>query len=58
MVDDVHVNRADLRERVQASLDRLVRQNYVARDGETYQFLTDVEQGIAMKIQRTEVEPD
>ncbi|WP_321974024.1 BREX system P-loop protein BrxC [Paratractidigestivibacter sp.] len=58
MVDDSRVNRADLRERVTASLDRLVEQNYVARDGETYQFLTDVEQGIAMKIQRTEVEPD
>lgn len=58
MVDDVRANRADLRERVQASLDRLVRQNKVAREGETYQFLTDDEQKIAMKILRTDVEPD
>ena len=58
MVDDSRVNRADLRERVTASLDRLICENYVARDGETYQFLTDTEQDIAMRIQRTEVEPD
>ena len=56
MTDDVRADRMALRERVQASLERLVRQNYVSRNGETYQFLTDDEQEIARLISRTEVD--
>ena len=56
MTDDVRADRVSLREGVQASLERLVRQNYVSRNGETYQFLTDDEQEIARQISRTEVD--
>lgn len=56
MTDDVRADRIALRERVQASLERLVRENYVSRNGETYQFLTDDEQEIARQIARTEVD--
>lgn len=56
MTDDVRADRMALRERVQASLDRLVRENYVARDGDHYQFLTDDEQEIAQQIGRVTVD--
>lgn len=56
MTDDVRADRMALRERTQDSLERLVRQNYVSRNGETYQFLTDDEQEIARLISRTEVD--
>ena len=56
MTDDVRADRMALRERVQASLERLVRENYVSRNGETYQFLTDDEQEIARLISRAEVD--
>lgn len=56
MTDDVRADRMALRERTQASLERLVRENYVSRNGETYQFLTDDEQEIARQIARTEVD--
>lgn len=56
MTDDVRADRMALRECVQASLERLVRQNYVSRNGDTYQFLTDDEQEIARLISRTEVD--
>lgn len=56
MTDDVRADRMALRERIQASLERLVRENYVSRNGETYQFLTDDEQEIARLISRTEVD--
>ena len=52
MTDDVRADRMALRESVQASLDRLVHENYVSRNGDTYQFLTDDEQDIARQISR------
>lgn len=57
MTDDVRADRLALREQVQASLDRLVQQNYVSRNGETYQFLTDDEQEIARQISRQDPDP-
>ena len=56
MTDDVRADRMTLRERVQASLERLVRQHYVSRNGDAYQFLTDDEQEIARQISRTPVD--
>ena len=56
MTDTVSCDRAALRERTQASLDRLVRQNYIERTGDTYRFLTDDEQEIALAISRTQVD--
>lgn len=57
MVDDVDANLLDLRRSAKESLARLVRQNYVGRSGETYQFLTDDEQEIARAISNTVVNP-
>ena len=57
MTDDVRADRMALRESVQASLDRLVHENYVSRNGDTYQFLTDDEQEIARQISRQDPEP-
>lgn len=57
MTDDVRADRMALREGVQASLDRLVHENYVSRNGDTYQFLTDDEQDIARQISRQDPDP-
>ncbi|WP_144744499.1 BREX system P-loop protein BrxC [Enorma burkinafasonensis] len=56
MTDDVRVNRLELRQQVQDSLDRLIHENYVTRNGDRYQFLTDDEQEIANQIKRTQVD--
>ncbi len=56
MIDQVDVDKALLKANVQDSLDRLVRENYVARQGEIYNFLTDEEQDIARAI--SEMQPD
>lgn len=56
MVEDIRADKIIMRLRVQESLDRLVGQNYVARNGDTYTFLTDDEQDIARDIRRTDVD--
>lgn len=56
MADDIDADLRDLRERVKESLDRLVRQNYVARQGDCYNFLTDEEQDIARAIRETDID--
>lgn len=58
MTDDVRENRLELRERVQASLDRLMKESYITRNGDRYQFLTDDEQEIANQIARTHVDSE
>ena len=57
MTDSIDCNRAQLRSKVQESLDRLCRQNYVSKNGETYLFLTDEEQEINGQIKRMNVDP-
>ena len=56
MVEDIRADKITMRRAVQESLDRLVTQNYVARNGDTYTFLTDDEQDIARDIRRTDVD--
>ena len=56
MIDQMDADKALLKAKVQDSLDRLVRENYVARQGEVYNFLTDEEQDIARAI--SEMQPD
>ena len=56
MTDDVRENRLELREQVQASLDRLLKENFITRNGAIFQFLTDDEQEIANQIAKTPVE--
>ena len=56
MVDDIRADKIDMRKSIQESLDRLVSQNYVARNGDTYTFLTDDEQDIERDIRNTPVD--
>ena len=57
LIDSMDVDKVALRERVKLSLDRLVRENYVARNGERYSFLTDEEQDVAREIRDVQVDP-
>ncbi len=56
MVDDIRSDKINMRKQIQESLDRLVSQNYVARNGDTYTFLTDDEQDIEREIRNTPVD--
>ena len=56
MADDIRVDKQVLREEVKKSLDRLINQNYVSRNGDVYMFLTDEEQDIARDIKNTDVD--
>ena len=57
MVDNIDVDKVSLREQIKNSLDRLVRENYVARNGEQYSFLTDEEQDVAREIRDVQIDP-
>jgi hypothetical protein len=56
MVDDIRTDKITLRREIAESLERLEAQNYVARNGDTYSFLTDEEQDIAIDIRNTSVD--
>jgi hypothetical protein len=56
MVDDIRTDKINLRREIASSLERLVTQNYVARNGDAYAFLTDEEQDIAIEIRNTTVD--
>ena len=56
MVDDIRADKINMRKRIQTSLDRLLSQNYISRNGDTYTFLTDEEQEIAREIRNTPVD--
>ena len=56
MVDNINADKINMRKDVQDALDRLLKQNYIARNGDTYNFLTDDEQDIAKEIANTMVD--
>ena len=56
MVDDIRTDKITLRREIAESLERLERQNYIARNGDNYSFLTDEEQDIAIDIRNTSVD--
>lgn len=56
MVDDIRTDKITLRREIAQALERLERQNYVARNGDNYSFLTDEEQDIAIDIRNTSVD--
>ena len=56
MVDDIRADKITMRKSIQESLDRLVSQNYISRNGDTYTFLTDDEQDIEREIRTTIVD--
>ena len=55
MADDIRLDKISMRERVRASLNRLLSQNYIGRVGDAYQFLIDEEQDIQREIKNTPV---
>ncbi|WP_350454445.1 BREX system P-loop protein BrxC [Slackia heliotrinireducens] len=57
MIEDVNVDKMALRASVQASLERLVRENKAARNGDRYNFLTSEEQDVADEISKVQVDP-
>jgi len=56
MADDIRTDKVVMREKMRGSLDRLMNQNYIGRNGEVYNFLTDEEQDIAREIRNTNVD--
>lgn len=56
MAKDINEDKIVLREAVKGSLDRLVRENYVSRNGDVYHFLTDEEQDVAREIKDTRID--
>ena len=56
MADTITVDKIELRKQVEESLNRLQKQNYIARNGDIYQFLTDEEQDIAREISNQTVD--
>ena len=56
MVDDIRADKIIMRKQIQECLDRLARENYIARNGDTYTFLTDDEQDIERDIRNTPVD--
>lgn len=56
MIEDINTDKIIMRQTIQESLDRLLSQNYIARNGDTYTFLTDDEQDIAREIRNTPVD--
>ncbi len=56
MVDDINTDKITMRQNIRDSLARLVDQNYAARNGEIYTFLTDEEQEVERSIRNTPVD--
>lgn len=56
MLDDIRTDKINLRREIAQSLERLEKQNYIARNGDTYSFLTDEEQDVAIDIRNTSVD--
>ena len=56
LVEDIRTDKITMRKQIQESLDRLVKENYVSRNGDTYTFLTDDEQDIERDIRNTPVD--
>lgn len=55
MVSNIEASKLDMKKAISESLDRLVSQNYVTRDGDRYYFMTDDEQEVAGDIAKTQV---
>lgn len=56
MASDIRTDKISMRASIAASLDRLMSQNYIARTGDAYNFLTDEEQDIQREIKNAPVD--
>ena len=57
MADHIDVDKVVERAKVQESLDRLLKQNYVGRTGDVFKFLTDEEQDMQKEIVSEDIAP-
>lgn len=56
MADDIRMDKIEKRTQIQASLDRLIQENYIGKTGDIYNFLTDEEQDVEREIKNEYVE--
>jgi len=56
MLDHFDQDVAELKKRIEESLNRLVNQVYIQRTGDIYEFLTDEEKDVEQEIKSTEVD--
>ncbi len=56
MADNVRTDKIIEREKVSASLNRLLLENYIGRTNNTYNFLTDEEQDVQRDIRNTQID--
>lgn len=56
MIDSMDIDKVELRREVRSSLERLVRENKAARNGDRYNFLTSEEQDVADEISKVQIE--
>lgn len=57
MANNITIDKINAKKNVQQSLERLIKQNYIARTGDIYNFLTDAEQDIEREISHEYIEP-
>ena len=50
MIDDIRTDKINLRVKVQNSLERLHNQNYISKEGDVFDFLTNEEQEVSKEI--------
>jgi len=56
-IDQVDADRIVLKQKIEASLDRLEKQNLISRNGDLYFFLTNEEREVSREIKSVEIEP-
>jgi hypothetical protein len=56
MLDSFNTDVFSLRKKIEESLDLLEQQNYVQRNGEIYEYLTDEERDVEEEIKNTEID--
>lgn len=57
LIDNIDVDRIDLKEKIEKSLKRLIQETLIQKNGEVYSFLTNDEQDINRAIKHELVEP-
>ena len=56
MADDIRIDKITMRNAISKSLERLVKQGYVGRTADIYNFLTDEEQDVEREVRNTVVD--
>ncbi|WP_018248942.1 BREX system P-loop protein BrxC [Orenia marismortui] len=58
MISDIDEDKIDLKEKIENSLKRLVKETLIQKNGPEYMFLTNEEQDINREIKSTKIDPD